>query len=177
VASLIGLRFPQREVRRPQSRNRHLNARIRAWWIMCGIFPFLSCRPAVSCCLLLYRCLLCGICSLSAPRARHRRFLSFFVLPVAILVLVQGWYGLAVILIPVYASCLSRFDCVAGETTGFLIGLRIQWGLMVCVYCISYAAALLTLTFPAIKGRMQARCTQSQDNMSLASALIAGMFR
>src|ERR1700741_544716 len=38
---------------------------------------------------------------------------------------------------------------LAGETSGFLDrAARIHWGLMVCVYCLSYAPALLILDIP-----------------------------
>jgi phosphatidate cytidylyltransferase len=89
---------------------------------------------------------------ISTTRADHRTlFWSFFVFtPLQYWFWYKGWYGFAVILIPVYAFLFVPIRLVlAGETTGFLDrAARIQWGLMVCVYCISYAPALLTLNVP-----------------------------
>ena len=89
---------------------------------------------------------------ISTTRADHRTlFWSFFVFtPLQYWFWYEGWYGLAVILIPVYAFLFVPIRlALAGETTGFLDrASRIQWGLMVCVYCISYAPALLTLNIP-----------------------------
>ena len=57
---------------------------------------------------------------------------------------------MAIILIPVYAFLFVPIRlALAGDVSGFLDrAARIQWGLMVCVYCISYAPALLTLEIP-----------------------------
>jgi phosphatidate cytidylyltransferase len=89
---------------------------------------------------------------ISTTRADHRTlFWSFFVFtPLQYWFWHRGWYGLAIILIPVYAFLFVPIRLVlAGDTSGFLDrAARIQWGLMVCVYCISYAPALLTLDIP-----------------------------
>ena len=43
---------------------------------------------------------------------------------------------------------------VAGDTTDFLErASKIQWGLMVCVYCVSHAPALLMLEIPGFEGQ------------------------
>jgi phosphatidate cytidylyltransferase len=56
------------------------------------------------------------------------------------------WSGF-VIVIPVYAFLfLPAIMAIAGDTRSFLErASKIQWGLMICVYCVSYAPALLTL--------------------------------
>ena len=42
----------------------------------------------------------------------------------------------------------------AGDTTRFLErAAKMQWGLMVCVFCISHVPALLTLEIPGYEGR------------------------
>jgi phosphatidate cytidylyltransferase len=134
----------------------NLNARIRAWWIMIGIFAIsFMAGPASS-------MLLFGFVSLmalreyvgliSSTRSDHRTlFWSFFVFtPLQYWFWYQGWHGLAIILIPVYAFLFVPIRlALAGDTAGFLDrAARIQWGLMVCVYCISYAPGLLTLNIP-----------------------------
>ena len=58
--------------------------------------------------------------------------------------------GLFTILIPVYAYLLVPIRSVfAGDCKDFLARTaKIQWGLMVCVYFVSYAPALLSLKIP-----------------------------
>jgi phosphatidate cytidylyltransferase len=157
VASLVGFVLS----RRVQSEDRsatidNLNARIRAWWIMIGIFSIsFVIGPAGSMLLFAFVSLLAlreYISLISTKRADHRTlFWSFFVFtPLQYWFWYEGWYGLAIILIPVYGFLFVPIRlALAGDTTGFLDrAARIQWGLMVCVYCISYAPALLTLNIP-----------------------------
>jgi phosphatidate cytidylyltransferase len=157
VASLVGFalsRGVKSEERKATIDN--LNARIRAWWIMIGIFSIsFVIGPAGSMLLFAFISVLAlreYVSLISTTRADHRTlFWSFFVFtPLQYWFWYKGWYGFAVILIPVYAFLFVPIRlALAGETTGFLDrAARIQWGLMVCVYCISYAPALLTLNVP-----------------------------
>jgi phosphatidate cytidylyltransferase len=59
-------------------------------------------------------------------------------------------YGLYSILIPVYAFLLiTAMIALAGDYKRFLERTaKIQCGLLICVYCLSYAPALLTLKMP-----------------------------
>ena len=131
----------------------NLNARVRSWWIMIGIFAFsFMVGPGGSMVLFAFISLLAlreYVSLIGSVRADHRTlFWSFFVFtPIQYWFWYTGWYGLAVILIPVYAFLFVPTRLVlADDTKGFLDrAARIHWGLMVCVYCISYAPALLTL--------------------------------
>jgi phosphatidate cytidylyltransferase len=60
------------------------------------------------------------------------------------------WQSMLTILIPVYAFLLLPvLAVIKGETTDFLQrSARIQWGLMLTVFCISHAPALLLLDLP-----------------------------
>ena len=64
------------------------------------------------------------------------------------------WYGLFAIFIPVYAFLFVPMrSALAGDTEDFLARTaKIQWGLMVAVYCVSHAAALLMLNIPGNEG-------------------------
>jgi len=157
VASLVGFalsRGVKSEDRKATIDN--LNARIRAWWIMIGIFSIsFVIGPAGSMLLFAFIFVLAlreYVSFISTMRADHcTLFWSFFVFtPLQYWFWYKGWYGFAVILIPVYAFLFVPIRlALAGETSGFLDrAARIQWGLMVCVYCISYAPALLTLNVP-----------------------------
>ena len=85
-------------------------------------------------------------------RGDHRAlFWMFFVVtPLHYLLIAQGNYGMFTILIPVYAFLfLPARAALNGDTERFLErAAKIQWGLMVCVYCVSHAPALLSLHIP-----------------------------
>jgi phosphatidate cytidylyltransferase len=82
----------------------------------------------------------------------HRAlFWTFFVFaPIQYTLVAIGWYGLFSVLIPVYAFLFIPTRIVLeGDTTAFLErAAKIQWGLMICVYCVSHAPALLMLDIP-----------------------------
>jgi phosphatidate cytidylyltransferase len=83
-------------------------------------------------------------------------FWSFFVfLPLHYWLVASCWYGLFAILIPVYAFLfLPLRSALAGDTQGFLErSAKIQWGLMICVYAVSHAPALLMLDIPGYEGQ------------------------
>jgi len=93
----------------------------------------------------------------STRRGDHRTvFYAFFVcIPLQYYLLAINWYGLFSILIPVYAFLyIPTRSALSGDTERFLERIaKIQWGLMVCVYCVSYAPALLMLEIPGYAGR------------------------
>jgi phosphatidate cytidylyltransferase len=79
----------------------------------------------------------------------HRALLLvfFLVTPIQYGLIWVGWYGMFAIFIPVYAFLLiAAGNALSGDTGRFLERTAIiQWGLMVCVYCVSHAPALLLL--------------------------------
>jgi len=79
----------------------------------------------------------------------------FLVLPEQYVLVAMGWYGMFSIFIPVYVFLLLPIiAALSSETTHFLErGAKIQWGLMICVYCISHVPALLMLDIPGYEGR------------------------
>jgi phosphatidate cytidylyltransferase len=134
----------------------NINARIRAWWIMVLVFATSVAIGAVG------SIVLFTIISFLALRefvtiaptrpADHRAlFWCFFIVtPLEYLLIWFGWYGLFAILIPVYVSMLVAIRiAVAGDTEQFLQRTATtQWGLLICVYFVSYAPALLMLRIP-----------------------------
>ncbi len=157
VATLVGAVL-RRRAGSPAARAtvENLNARIRAWWIMAVVFTaaiwtgvwgstllfalmsFLALREFVT----------------LAPTRRedHRTlFWSFFLItPLQYGLIAARWYGLFAIMIPVYAFVfVAVSNVLSGRTERFLERTAtIHWGLMVCVYCVSYAPALLLLEIP-----------------------------
>jgi phosphatidate cytidylyltransferase len=90
-------------------------------------------------------------------RGDHRAlFWIFFVFtPLQYVLIWKQWYGLFSILIPVYAFLYIPIRVsMAGDTSQFLERTaKIQWGLMVCVFCLSHAPALLILRIPGYEGQ------------------------
>ena len=137
-----------------------LNARIRAWWKMCVLFGF-SILVGPIAALVLF-----GIISFLAMReymtlVPTRRgdhlalFWSFFVImPLQYYLVGVQWYGFFAILIPVLAFIfVPTMIAIEGDTANFLErSAKIQFGLMVCVYCLSHAPALLLLKIPGFEG-------------------------
>lgn len=134
---------------------RIFNQRIRAWWMMCAILVagiFVRHEATV---------VLFGLVSFMAlrefitvtptRRGDHRSiFWAFFLLTPAQYVLVgmgQEYYGLYSILIPVYASLfIPARSAFSGDHKRFLErSAKIQAGLLICVYSLSHAPALLSL--------------------------------
>ena len=131
----------------------NINARVRAWWVMAGLFIVsVSSGAAVS--LVLFSLVsflaLREFVTLAPTRpGDHRALLwSFFVVtPIQYYLVWIGWYGMFSIFIPVYVSIfLAARTVLAGDTERFLERAAInQWGLMICVYFVSYIPAVLTL--------------------------------
>ncbi len=157
AASLVGF-FLSRSVTSEGGKAtvENLNARIRAWWIMIGVFALALLVGRAGALLLFafisFLALREYVSVIPTAPADHRTlFWSFFVFtPLQYWILYRGWYGMASIMIPVYAFLFIPLRLVlARETAGFLDrAARIHWGLMVCVYCLSYAPALLILEIP-----------------------------
>ena len=79
----------------------------------------------------------------------------YIALPVQYFLIWIDWYGLYSIFIPVYAFLiLPILAAVGGDTKRFLERTsKVQWGLMISVFCISHVPALLTLNIPGFEGR------------------------
>lgn len=160
VATLTGrlLRYRQTAVN-PVVEN--LNARINAWWWMFGIFIIAMLTGPIAT-LILFALIsfyaLREFLSLTPTRAGDHRSLliAFFVLiPLQYYLIGSNWYGLFSILIPVYGFLLLPVvSALAGETDEYLARVaKIQWGVMISIYCISHAPALLLLDIPGYKGQ------------------------
>jgi phosphatidate cytidylyltransferase len=162
VASLTGamlLRRPADEKKAASRRN--LVDRVNAWWVMVGILAiaFLT-GPTVT--VVLFA--LASFFALrefvtltpSAPGDRLPLSLAFFmVLPLQFVLIGTGRYGLFSIFIPVWAFLLlPSIAALRSDVDDFLSrSAKQQWGLMVTVYCMSHAPALLMLQIPGQAGR------------------------
>jgi phosphatidate cytidylyltransferase len=139
----------------------NLNARIRAWWVMSAVFALTLVLGRIG------TVVLFGIVSflalrefvtLAPTRRGDHRALSwafFVVTPLQYVLVASDWYGLFAIFVPVYVFLLlpTRM-AIAGDTERFLErAAKIQWGLLVCVYCVSHAPALLLLRIEGYEGQ------------------------
>lgn len=139
----------------------NLNSRIRAWWWMVGIlgaaFVFGKRGVIVLFALMSFFALREFITLCYTRRGDHMvLLLSFFVaLPMQYALIWIDWYGLYSIFIPVYAFLiLPIFAALGADTTRFLErASKVQWGLMICVFCLSHVPALMTLNIPGYEGR------------------------
>jgi phosphatidate cytidylyltransferase len=82
-------------------------------------------------------------------------WMFFVILPLQYVLLAYDWYGMFIVFIPVYAFLLLPVrSAAAGDCQRFLERTsEMQWALMVCVYCVSHAPALLTLQIPGYEGQ------------------------
>lgn len=157
-ASLISA-FLRRRGSNPTLDN--LQQRTRTWWALSAIFALAALLGSG------FSTFLFGLISFLALRefmtltptklGDHRAlFWTFFIFAPAQYYLVwTGNYGMFSILIPVYAFLfIPARIALSGDTERFLErAAKIQWGLMVCVYCVSHAPALLTLQIPGFEGK------------------------
>jgi len=162
VSTLIG-RWLKRRRKGEASRAtiENVNARIRAWWKMCAIFALAILVGRVG------SLILFGLISFLAlreymtlvptRRGDHRTlFWSFFVImPLQYFLIGIQWYGFFAIMIPVLAFVyVPTRIAIAGDTSHFLErAAKIQFGIMVCAYCLSHAPALLLLKIPGYEGQ------------------------
>lgn len=162
IATVIG-QILSRKVTGQSSRDaiQNLNQRIRAWWVMCAVFAialFTGVLGTVPLFWLISSLALREFITLTPTRSGDHRslFWVFFIItPLQYLLVGTEWYGLFSILIPVYAFLLIPIrSAIAGDYERFLERTaKIQWGLMVCVYCVSHAPALLSLKIPGYEGQ------------------------
>jgi phosphatidate cytidylyltransferase len=139
---------------------RNMNMRIKAWWAMVAVLfsALVLGRYATI--------VVFGFASLMALRefltlTPTRKsdywplFIAFFVaLPGQYWLLVEQWYGLFAVFIPVYIFALiSAASALSQDTEDFLSrNARILFAVMVCVYGVSHAPALLMLDIPGFEG-------------------------
>jgi phosphatidate cytidylyltransferase len=138
----------------------NLNDRINAWWLMVGVlalafwigdggiiglFAFIS-----------FQSLREFISLTHTRRGDHRTLMwsFFFFLPLQYWCVATHWYGMFSILIPVYAFLLLPISSTLGRDAERFLerAAKVQWGLMITVYCISHVPALLTLEISGFVG-------------------------
>lgn len=139
----------------------NLISRVNAWWVMVVILviAFLAGKLGT---IVLFGFIsyfaLREFLTLTPTRSGDHRTLSlafFLLIPLHYYLIYTDWYGLFSILIPVYAFLLMPcISALAQDTEHFLErAAKIQWGVMVAIYCISHAPALLLLPIANYAGQ------------------------
>jgi phosphatidate cytidylyltransferase len=139
----------------------NLALRVKAWWWMVGVlgFAFAMGRTAIIVLFALMSfCALREFITITATRRGDHRAIvaAFFVfLPTQYILIYMNRHGLFNVFIPVCVFLLMPIlSAMSSETTGFLQRCAgMQWGLMLCVFCLSHVPALLMLPIAGFEGR------------------------
>jgi phosphatidate cytidylyltransferase len=111
--------------------------------LLFGVFSFLALREFIT--------------LAHTRRSDHRSLLLafFIVLPLQYMLVGLRSFDLFSVFIPVYVFlAIPALSALAGDPERFLErNAKIQWGIMVCVFGLSHAPALLLLDFPNYSGR------------------------
>jgi phosphatidate cytidylyltransferase len=167
VASAVGWLLKSRLSSNPQASEKsqkvinNLVSRVNAWWVMVAVFAvaFLAGKLGT---IILFTFIsyfaLREFMTLTPTRTGDHRSLSlafFLLLPLHYYLIYTEWYALFTILIPVYAFLfMPSISVLAQDTELFLErAAKIQWGVMISIYCISHAPALLLLDIPNFTGQ------------------------
>ncbi|AWM79305.1 phosphatidate cytidylyltransferase [Gammaproteobacteria bacterium ESL0073] len=139
----------------------NLNARINAWWcmvIVIGIAFWLGNTAVIVLFFIISFFALREFITITPTTSGDYYALVFAfyaALPLQYILVGMDWYGMYTIFIPVYVFLLlPMFASLSGTTKNFLERTaKVQWGLMITVYCISCVPALLTLNIKGFEGR------------------------
>ena len=139
---LIYVKFPTQE----------LKNRINSWWIIIGFFivgAMLNTTTAMFFFGFLSYLALKEYFTMIPSRQTDRRVMFYAYLSIIPQYYFAGiqWYGMFIILIPVFLFLMLPFrQVLTGETKGFLENTsRVQWGLMMFVFALSHLAYMVTL--------------------------------
>ncbi|WP_034493199.1 phosphatidate cytidylyltransferase [Afifella pfennigii] len=139
----------------------NLNDRIKAWWVMVALLALAFAAGNWAVVLLFafasFTALREFMTLTSTRRGDHYALAAIFfiALPVQYALVLADQYGIYAVFIPVYAFLfLPIVAALRGDTGRFMDRVaQTQWGLMICVFCLSHVPALLNLTIPGYEGR------------------------
>ncbi len=166
-ASLVGTVLKQRLLAHASPSQKSLNTvhnlitRVNAWWVMVAVLAVAFMAGNLGT-IMLFGAIsyfaLREFITLTPTRAGDHRTLSlafFLLIPLHYYLIYVEWYTLFSILIPVYAFLLMPSIAVLAQDTEHFLerAAKIQWGVMICIYCISHAPALLLLPITDYAGQ------------------------
>ena len=182
LASLIGFALSRAVTSETgQATVRNLNARIKAWWGMVAVFAVAFTFGKIVTILLFalvsFYCLREFISLTPTRPADHRAIVVafYFFIPYQYWLVSIGWVTMLTIGIPVFAFLLLPVLSVTkGETDDFLQRTaKIQWALMLTVFCISHAPALLILNIPGYQNKVAPKVSPSKTVEGLVGGGLA----
>lgn len=161
LATLIGRVLAARAGADHRATIDNLNARINAWWVMALLvgLAFVFGRVGVLVLFFLVSMLALRefVTLLPTRRGDYWALVAAFyvALPLQYLWVGMGWYGMFSVFIPVYAFLLLPILAAMGDDTTRFLGraAKVQWGLMISVFCISHVPALMALDIPGFAHR------------------------
>ena len=161
TASLVGYLLARRQQGKPSATIANLNSRIKAWWVMVVLIAIAFALGKTGVLVLFAFCSFTALrefITLTPTRRGDHIALAtafFIVLPAQYLLIGANQYGIYSIFIPVYVFLgMPIIAALRGDTTLFISRIaEVQWGLMVSVFCVSHAPALLTLHIPGYEGQ------------------------
>ncbi|MGC6341410.1 phosphatidate cytidylyltransferase [Bisgaard Taxon 45] len=131
----------------------NLNARINAWWVMIliifaaafiGFYALIALFFVIS-----FMALREFLSLIYIRRGDHLALAACFyvILPVQYYFVAIDWFSMFTIFIPVYAFLfLPILSALSGDASHFLDrSTKVQWAIMISVFCISHVPAILTL--------------------------------
>jgi phosphatidate cytidylyltransferase len=137
---------------RPEKDYTELRQRVRTWWVIVTLFALaIALKPIFAISLLGFVSFLAFkeyITLIPTRRADHRvLFWAYVTIPIQYCWVADGWYGMFIVFIPVYAFLLLPARMVLiGETDGFIRAAgTLHWGLMTTVFSLSHTAFLVAL--------------------------------
>lgn len=139
----------------------NLVARVRAWWSMVAIFAaafLLGPNATIVMFGFVSFFALREFLTLTPTRLGDHKALSaafFLLIPIQYWLIASNWYGLFSIFIPIYGFLLlPSLSVLTQDTENFLErSAKIQWGVMISIYCISHVPALMLLEIPGYEGQ------------------------
>ncbi|WP_233139384.1 phosphatidate cytidylyltransferase [Aggregatibacter actinomycetemcomitans] len=139
----------------------NLNARINTWWVMIliifaaaalGFYGIIFLFFVIS-----FMALREFLSLLYIRRGDHLALAACFyvILPVQYILVAIDWFSMFTIFIPVYGFLfLPILSALLGDTAHFLDrSTKVQWALMISVFCISHIPAMLTLDIAGFEGK------------------------
>ncbi|MEG0195376.1 MAG: phosphatidate cytidylyltransferase, partial [Stenotrophomonas sp.] len=156
LATLVSETLRWRQRGQPSAVIANLVSRIRAWWVMAivvGLALFFGRAGVIVLFAIISLFALREFITLAPTRSGDYYALLaafYIVLPWQYYLVWIDWYGMYTLLIPVYAFLfLPILATIGGDTTHYLERTsKVQWGLMICVFCISHVPLLLNLRVP-----------------------------
>ena len=160
LASAISALLKRRQHGQPNATIDNLIARINAWWVMTLVLLFAFWFGRIGTIVLFFLVSFAALREflslVESRRADHRVMVACFygLLPLQYWFVLTDWYGMFSIFIPIYGFLLLPIIASFGGDTGNFLArtAKIQWAVMISVFCLSHVPALMNLKIDGFEG-------------------------